>query len=75
MTGLRRAQRSVPLGGPDPPRQDRLVVEEPPQVLGHRLGRGVAVARVLLDRLEDDRLQVAGDRAGRSIAAGAARRS
>ena len=61
MTGLRRAQRSVPLGGTGPPRQDRLVVEEPPQVLGHRLGRRVAVARVLLDRLEDDRLQVAGD--------------
>ena len=48
--------------GTGPPRQDRLIVEEPPQVLSHRLGRRVAVARVLLDRFEDDRLQVAGIR-------------
>ena len=49
------------LGRRRPPRLDRLVVEEPPQVFGHRLGGGVPLLRVLLDRLQDDRLQVAGD--------------
>ena len=39
--------------------QDGLVVEEPPQVLAHRLGRGIPLLRVLLDRLQEDRLQVA----------------
>ena len=44
---------------------DRLVGEEPPQVLAHRLGRLVPRLGFLLDRLQDDRLQVprnAGDR-------------
>ena len=45
----------------DPPGQDRLVGQEPPQVLGHRLGRRVPRRRVLVDRLQDDRLQVARD--------------
>ncbi len=51
----------ISLGGPDPPRQDRLIIEEPPQVLRQRLGRGVAGLWVLLDRLEHDRFQVARD--------------
>ena len=40
---------------------DRLVGEEPPQVLAHRLGRLVPRPRVLLDRLEHDRLEIARD--------------
>ena len=40
---------------------DRLVGEEPPEVLAHRLGRLVPRLEVLLDRLEHDRLQVTRD--------------
>ena len=39
-------------------RQDRLVVEEPAQVLGHLVGRLVAALRILVDRLEDDGFEV-----------------
>ena len=51
----------VSLRGADLAGPDRLVGEEPPQVLGHRLGRLVPRLGVLLDRLEHDRLQVARD--------------
>ena len=57
------------------PRQDRLVGQEPPQVLAHRLGRLVPRLRVLLDRLQDDRLQVARDPGIDAIGAAAAPRS
>ena len=57
----------VPAGDPpepadraDPPRPDRLAIEEPRQVFGQLGGRGVAVGRALRQRLEHDRLQVAG---------------
>ena len=60
---------SVPPGPPEgalegagPAGQDRLVVQEPPQVGGQLLGRRVAARRVLGDRLQDDRFQVARDR-------------
>ena len=46
------------LGCRGPPGLDRLVVEEPPQVFGKRVGRCVAPARILVDGLEDDRLEV-----------------
>ncbi len=42
---------------------DGLVQQEATQVLGHRLGRGISPPRVLLDRLQDDRLEVARDAA------------
>ena len=61
IVGLTPRPAGVPLGRRSPPRLDRLVVEEPPQVFGHRLGRGVPPLGVLLDRLQDDRLQVARD--------------
>ena len=51
----------VPFHGADLAGPDRLVGQEPPQVLGHRLGRLVPRLGVLLDRLQDDRLQVARD--------------
>ena len=67
--GQRRRQGRVapapsprPLGRPDPPRQDRTPLEVAPQVLGHVLGRLVAMHRLLGDRLQDDRLQVPRDR-------------
>ena len=54
----------APLAGaadrPHPPGPDRPVVEEPLQVVGQLGRRLVAAGRVLLDRLEDDRLLVAG---------------
>ena len=62
-----------PLPEPDPPRQDRLVCEEPPQVFGQVVGGLVAPGGILFDRLEHDRLQVTGDvwiqpsRAGRFL--------
>ena len=51
----------APLPTADLTRPNRLIGEEPPQVLAHRLGRMVARLRVLFDRLQDDRLQVARD--------------
>ena len=39
ITGLRRAHRQQRSAAPSLASLDRLVVEEPPQVLGHRLGR------------------------------------
>ena len=45
-----------------PPRLDRLVFQEAPQVVGQVLGRGVAAGRVFGHRLEDDGFQVVGDR-------------
>ncbi len=44
-----------------PPRPDRPVLQEPPQVVTQRLRRGITGGRLLGDRLEHDRLQVAGD--------------
>ena len=41
-----------PLPGRDRPRHDRLAVEEPPQVLGQRRGRVVALLRLLLQALQ-----------------------
>ena len=41
------------------PRPDRLAGQEPPQVVGQRLRRGVSPRRVLLQALQADRLQVA----------------
>src|SRR5262249_9079701 len=46
------------LPGPGPPRLDRPVAEESPQVVGHLRRRLVAPPRLLVDRLEDDGLQV-----------------
>ena len=51
----------VSLPGADLAGADRLIGQEPPQVLGHRFGRLVPRLRVLIDRLQDDRLQVARD--------------
>ena len=51
-----------PLDHAGPAGQDRLVGQEPPQVGGQLLGRRVAMGQVLGHRLQDDRLQVAGDR-------------
>ena len=51
----------VALRGADLPGLDRLVGQEPPQVLGQGIGRLVAVVGVLVDRLGDDRLQVPGN--------------
>ena len=42
------------------PRDDRLVAQEAPDVLGHLGGRSVAARFVLLERLRDDRLDVGG---------------
>ena len=50
-----------PLGGRRPAGQDRPAVEEPLQVVGQLLRRPVAVGRLLAERLQDDRLQCAGD--------------
>jgi len=46
--------------GADRAGQDRLAVEEPPQLVGEHLGRGVPFRRVLLQAPQADRLQVAG---------------
>ena len=51
-----------PLPEPDPPRPDRLVLQEPPQLVGQLLGRRVPLGRLLGHRLQQDRLQVAGHR-------------
>ena len=48
-----------PLQSADGPGGDRPAVEPGAQVVGQRLGRGVAAARVLLQALQADRLQVA----------------
>src|SRR5262249_47044068 len=50
-----------PLQQRRPLRPDRLVVEVTLQVVGQLLGRGVAVGRVLLQRLEDDGFQLRRD--------------
>ena len=42
------------------PGEDRLVSQEPPQVAGHFLGRGVALCGVLGHRLEHDGFQIGG---------------
>ena len=57
--GLCLRPPGVALQGRRPPRQHRLVVEIPPQVLGHRIGRRITTIGVLVDRLQDDRLEVA----------------
>ncbi len=68
------APEAQPLDSPGASRLDRFIVDEPAEVLGHRGGRGVAPSRVLLDRLQDDRLQVARDaRVGQRGAAPAPR--
>ena len=59
--GLRLHHRQSRSDAARAPRQDRPVVEEPAQVFGQRPGRRVAVGGVLGHRLQDDRLQVAGD--------------
>ena len=73
--GFRRHHRQACSAGLDAPGQDRLVGQEPPQVLGHLLGRGVPLGRLLGDRLQDDRLQVARDASGRACAARSGRRA
>ena len=50
--------------GADGAGQDRLAVEEAPQVVGQRAADGVALGRVLLQALQADRLQVARHVAG-----------
>ena len=65
----------VSLRGADLPGLDRLVGQESPKVLGHRLGRLVPRLGVLLDRLQDDRLQVPRDPSVDAIAAASAPRS
>ena len=45
-----------------PTGEDRPAVEEPLQVVGHFLRRRVAVGRLLAERLQDDGLQLRGDR-------------
>ena len=52
---------SQPLEGTDRASPDRPVGEEPVQIIGERLGILVAAGRIVLDRLEDDRLQVSRD--------------
>jgi hypothetical protein len=56
-----RASRPSEVCRSDSSRPDRLVGEEPPEVLAHHLGRLVPRLGALLDRLQDDRLQVARD--------------
>ena len=53
--------RARPLGGADAPRRDRPALQPGAQVVGQGLGRRVAAARVLLQALQADRLQVARD--------------
>src|SRR5262249_51297646 len=50
-----------PLPRPRPPRLDRLVRHEPPQILRQLLRRRVPLPRLLPQRLQDDRLQVRRD--------------
>ena len=57
--GVASGPAGVALQGRRPPRQHRLVVEVAPQVLGHRVRGLVTAVGVLVDRLQDDRLQVA----------------
>ena len=77
----RRGQRGLAPGpppgaspAPDRPGQDRLAVQPALQVVGQRRGRGVAPARLLLQALQADRLQVAAT-VGLSCAAAPAPRS
>ena len=44
-----------------PPRQDRPIGEEPPQILRHLFGAVISCGRFLGDRLEHDRFQVDGN--------------
>ena len=60
--GCRRDHLRDPIDERRPLRQDRLVVEVTLQVGGQFPGRGVAVGRILADRLEDDRFQLDGNR-------------
>ena len=53
----------VAFRGADLPGLDRLVGQESSQIFGERLGRRVAAFGELVHRLQDDRLQVAGDAA------------
>ena len=50
-----------PLGRRRPAGQDRPVVEEALEVVGQLLRRPVAIGRLLAQRLQDDRLQLARD--------------
>ena len=50
-----------PVGQRRPPGMDRLVVQEPLQIVGQFLGRGVAALRLGGNRFQDDRFQVARD--------------
>ena len=52
---------SQPLGGRRPPGHDRPAVEESLQVVGEFLRSGVAVGRLLAQRLQYNRLQLRGD--------------
>ena len=60
--GCRRAHFAARSQGVGRLGLDRLVLQEPPQVVGQLLRRGVAALGLLGHRLQDDRLQVAGDR-------------
>ena len=55
-----RAHLRVRLSSVDGPGEDRLVSQEPSQVAGHFLGRGVALFGVLGHRLEHDGFQIGG---------------
>ena len=60
-TRLRRLHRQSRSIGRGAAGADRPVFEEALQVVGQRAGRRVAMAGLARDRLQDDRLQVAGD--------------
>jgi hypothetical protein len=47
-----------PLHPADPPPQDQLPSLKTPQVLGHRRGTGIPLARVFLEALQTDRFEV-----------------
>ncbi len=57
--GLRQDQRPDLLWQADPAGADRLVLHEPPQVLGHIPSRLIPTRWLAFNRLGDDRLQVA----------------
>ena len=58
-----RGQLDRPVPERRPPGPDRLVLQEPPQVVGQVLRRRISAGRLLGHRLQDDRLQLARDRA------------
>ncbi len=62
------AEQALEAGSP--PRHDRLVAEEPAEVLAQLDGRLVAAGGIAIDGLVDDRHQVAGDRAIDPVQAG-----